>query len=242
MARKIKVDMTNVESYGKCEEGIHTAKIASIEQTTSQGGDDMLKVIFEVVKGKSKGARVFDNFVLTEKALWKFQLLLKALKVKCDGKLAIDLDKLEGKLVDIEVAHEEYQGQMRARVNDYTIAGTKATDSDTDYDEDDEDDEEELEEEEEEEEESKPAPKKPSKKPAPAAKKAKKSEPEPEEDEDDEWEDEEEEEEEEPPKKPAKKSAPVKSSKPAKKAPKKPEPEEDDEWEDDEDEWENDDE
>lgn len=225
MARKIKVDMTNVESYGKCEEGIHTAKIASIEQTTSQGGDDMLKVIFEVVKGKSKGARVFDNFVLTEKALWKFQLLLKALKVKCDGKLAIDLDKLEGKLVDIEVAHEEYQGQMRARVNDYTIAGTKATDSDTDYD--DEDDEEEEEEEEE-------------PKPAPVAKKAKKSEPEPEEDEDDEWEDEEEEEEEEPPKKPAKKSAPAKSSKPAKKAPKKPEPEEDDEWEDDEDEWEED--
>ena len=148
MARKIKVDMTNVESYGKCDEGIHTAKIASIEQTTSQGGDDMLKVIFEVVKGKSKGAKVFDNFVLTEKALWKFQLLLKALKIKCDGKLAIDLDKLEGKLVDIEVAHEEYQGQMRARVNDYTIAGTKATDSDTDYDEDDEDDEEEEEEEE----------------------------------------------------------------------------------------------
>lgn len=232
MARKIKVDMTNVESYGKCDEGIHTAKIASIEQTTSQGGDDMLKVIFEVVKGKSKGAKVFDNFVLTEKALWKFQLLLKALKIKCDGKLAIDLDKLEGKLVDIEVAHEEYQGQMRARVNDYTIAGTKATDSDTDYDEDDEDDEEELEEEEE----PKKA-KKPSKKSAPAAKKApKKSEPEPEED--DEWEDEEEEEEEEPPKKPAKKSAPAKSSKPAKKAPKKSEPEEDDEWEDDEDEWE----
>ena len=220
MARKIKVDMTNVESYGKCDEGIHTAKIASIEQTTSQGGDDMLKVIFEVVKGKSKGAKVFDNFVLTEKALWKFQLLLKALKIKCDGKLAI------------EVAHEEYQGQMRARVNDYTIAGTKATDSDTDYDEDDEDDEEELEEEEE----PKKA-KKPSKKSAPAAKKApKKSEPEPEED--DEWEDEEEEEEEEPPKKPAKKSAPAKSSKPAKKAPKKSEPEEDDEWEDDEDEWE----
>lgn len=232
MARKIKVDMTNVESYGKCDEGIHTAKIASIEQTTSQGGDDMLKVIFEVVKGKSKGAKVFDNFVLTEKALWKFQLLLKALKIKCDGKLAIDLDKLEGKLVDIEVAHEEYQGQMRARVNDYTIAGTKATDSDTDYDEDDEDDEEELEEEEE----PKKA-KKSSKKSAPAAKQApKKSEPEPEED--DEWEDEEEEEEEEPPKKPAKKSAPAKSSKPAKKAPKKSEPEEDDEWEDDEDEWE----
>lgn len=235
MARKIKVDMTNVESYGKCEEGIHTAKIASIEQTTSQGGDDMLKVIFEVVKGKSKGSRVFDNFVLTEKALWKFQLLLKALKVKCDGKLSIDLDKLEGKLVDIEVSHEEFQGQMRARVNDYTIAGTKATDSDADYDEDVEDDEEE-------EEEPKPAPKKSSKKSAPAAKKAKKPEPEPEEDEDDEWEDEEEEEEEEPPKKPAKKSAPAKSSKPAKKAPKKPEPEEDDEWDDDEDEWEDDDE
>ena len=188
MARKIKVDMTNVESYGKCDEGIHTAKIASIEQTTSQGGDDMLKVIFEVVKGKSKGAKVFDNFVLTEKALWKFQLLLKALKIKCDGKLAIDLDKLEGKLVDIEVAHEEYQGQMRARVNDYTIAGTKATDSDTDYDEDDEDDEEEEEEEEE-------PPKKPAKKSAPAksSKPAKKAPKTSTAEEDDEWEDDEDE-------------------------------------------------
>lgn len=224
--RKIKVDFTNVESYSKCDEGIHTAKIASIEEATTQGGDDMLKITFEVVSGACKGAKVFDNCVLTEKALWKLQTLLKAIGMKCDGKLAIDLDKLVGKLVDIEVALEEYEGKSRPRVNDITKAGTKATAAMGD-DIDDTDDEDE-------EEEEKPVKKSADKKPS-----KKKPEPEPEEDEDEDWDDEEEEEEEEEPapkKKPAKKAAeaPKKSSKkPAKKA----EPEEEEEWEDEDDDW-----
>ena len=231
--RKVKVDFTGVESYGKCEEGIHTAKITDIEETTSQAGDDMLKITFEVVSGDSKGCKLFDNCVLTEKALWKFQLLLKALGMKCEGKLAIDLDKLVGKLVDIEVSHEEYNGQTRARVNDYTKAGTKSSAGlDDDIDDDDLDEEEEEE-----------TPKKKKQPAKPTAKKPSKSKvEEPEEDDDDEdWDDEEEEEEEEEPKpkKSAKKPTSAKSSKPAAKSKKKPEPEEEFE-DDDEEEWEDD--
>lgn len=226
MARKLKVDFTGVESYSRCSEGIHRAKVAEIQEKTSQGGDDMLQIAMEVVSGADKGCRVFDNCVLSDKALWKFKQLLSALGIKCDGKVAVDLDGLIGKTCDIEVFHEEYNGQARAKISNYSKV-TTSVDADDDDDDDEEEDEEEV---------------KPSKKPkaapakTPAKKKpVKKEEPE---DEDEEEEDDEEEEE-EAPKPTKKKPAPAKKSAPAKKTVKKPEPEpEEDDEEDDDDDWE----
>lgn len=226
MARKLKLDFTGVESYSRCSEGIHRAKVAEIQEKTSQGGDDMLQIAMEVVAGTDKGCRVFDNCVLTDKALWKFKQLLSALGVKCDGKVAVDLDGLIGKTCDIEVFHEEYNGQTRAKISNYSKVAASA---DADDDDDDE---------EEDEEEVKPSKKQ---KAAPAKKKpVKKDEPE---DEDEEEDEDDEEEEEEAPKPTKKKPAPEKKATPAKKTAKKkpePEPEEDDgeDDDDDDDDWE----
>lgn len=226
MARKLKLDFTGVESFSRCSEGIHRAKVAEIQEKTSQGGDDMLQVAMEVVAGADKGCRVFDNCVLTDKALWKFKQLLSALGVKCDGKVAVDLDGLIGKTCDIEVFHEEYNGQTRAKISNYSKVAASA-DADDDDNDDEEEDEEEV---------------KPSKKSkaAPAKTPAKKKPVKKEEPEDDEEEDEDdEEEEEEAPKPTKKKPTPEKKATPAKKTTKKkpePEPEEDDE--DDDDDWE----
>ena len=226
MARKLKLDFTGVESYSRCSEGIHRAKVAEIQEKTSQGGDDMLQIAMEVVAGADKGCRVFDNCVLTDKALWKFKQLLSALGVKCDGKVAVDLDGLIGKTCDIEVFHEEYNGQTRAKISNYSKVAASADADDDDDDE--EEDEEEV---------------KPSKKPkaapakAPAKKKpVKKEEPE---DEDEEEDEDDEEEEEEAPKPTKKNPAPAKKAAPAKKTAKKPEPEpEEDDDEDNDDDWE----
>ena len=226
MARKLKLDFTGVESYSRCSEGIHRAKVAEIQEKTSQGGDDMLQIAMEVVAGADKGCRVFDNCVLSDKALWKFKQLLSALGVKCDGKVAVDLDGLIGKTCDIEVFHEEYNGQTRAKISNYSKVAASADVDDDDDDE--EEDEEEV---------------KPSKKPkaapakAPARKKpVKQEEPEDEDEEEDEGD---EEEEEEAPKPTKKKPAPEKKAAPAKKTAKKPEPEpEEDDDEDDDDDWE----
>lgn len=228
MARKLKLDFTGVESFSRCSEGIHRAKVAEIQEKTSQGGDDMLQVAMEVVAGADKGCRVFDNCVLTDKALWKFKQLLSALGIKCDGKVAVDLDGLIGKTCDIEVFHEEYNGQTRAKISNYSKVAASA-----DADDDDDDDEEEDEEEVKPSKKSKAAPAK-----TPAKKKpVKKEEPE---DEDEEEDEDDEEEEEEAPKPTKKKPAPAKKAAPAKKTAKKkpePEPEEDDD-EDDDDDWE----
>lgn len=222
--RKLKVDMTGVESYTRCSEGEHLAKVKKVEMGTVQGsGDDCIKAVFEVLKGSDKGCQVFETFSLSEKALWKLKSFLQAIGIKADGKLTLDLDKLEGKVCVIDVIHEEYNGQKRAKISSYLKESAEDEDEDED-DEEEEDDEDEDEEEEE-------APK--SKKSAPAKKGKKQPEPE------DDDEDDEDEEEEEPPKKSAKKSskkeAPAKSGKKSN----KPEPEEDEDDEDDD--WDEDD-
>ena len=225
--RKLKVDMTGVESYTRCSEGEHLAKVKKVEMGTVQGsGDDCIKAVFEVLKGADKGCQVFETFSLSEKALWKLKSFLQAIGIKADGKMTLDLDKLEGKICVIDVIHEEYNGQKRAKISSYLKESAE--------DEDEDEDEEEEEDEDEDEEEEAPKSKKSSGKKSAPAKKGKKQ-PEPEDDD----EDDEDEEEEEPPKKSAKKSskkaAPAKSGKKSK----KPEPEEDEEDEDDD--WDEDD-
>lgn len=170
MARKVKLDFTGVQAYKKCEEGIHVAKLIQIDEGTTQSGDDMLKATFEVTQGDSKGARVFDNFTLTEKALWKLKLFLTSIGVKSEGKIAVDLDKLVGKTVNIEVGNEDYNGQTRAKILSYSAIAVAADDD----------------EEEDEEEEEKPAKK--DKKSKPDKKEAPKKESE---EDDDDWEDDE---------------------------------------------------
>lgn len=226
--RKLKVDMTGVESYTRCSEGEHLAKVKKVEMGTVQGsGDDCIKAVFEVLKGADKGCQVFETFSLSEKALWKLKSFLQAIGIKADGKLTLDLDKLEDKICVIDVIHEEYNGQKRAKISSYLKESAEDEDED-------EDDEEEEDDEDEDEEEEAPKPKKSSGKKSAPAKKGKKQ-PEPEDDD----EDDEDEEEEEPPKKSTKKSskkaAPAKSGKKSK----KPEPEEDEDDEDDD--WDEDD-
>lgn len=236
MARKMKVDFTGVESYQRVSEGIHRAKISEIQEKTSQGGDQMLQVAFEVIKGDDKGNKVFDSLVLTDKALWKFKSLLQVLNMKCEGKVAVDLDNMIGKVLDINVIHEEYNGVTRAKISEYT----KANDSKSSVDDDDDEDEDDFDEENEDEEEEATKSKKKSStvKKTPAKKK---SQPEPDEDEEDDWDEDEDEEEEEEKPAPKKKAAAKKPA--AKKAAtkKKPAPaEEDDDDDDDEDDWEED--
>lgn len=223
-SRKLKVDMTGVESYTRCSEGEHLVRVKKMEMGQVQGsGDDALKAVFEVIQGSDKGCQVFETFSLGEKALWKLKQFLMAIGMKADGKLNLDLDKLEGKICVIDVIHDEYNGTKRAKISSY-LKPTEESGEDDEEEEDDEDDDEDEEEE-------------PVKKPAKKAssKKSNKKQLEPVDDD----EDDEDDEEEAPPKKSVKKPA-KKAPAPAKgKKAKQPEPEEDDD--DDDDDWEEDD-
>lgn len=218
MGQKLKLDFTGVESFQRAAEGIHTVKVATAEVKQSSGGNDMITVAFEVTKGADKGARVYDNFVLTDTALWKLKGFLQAVGIKADGRLQLDVDKLVGKVCQINVQHEEYDGKIRARVESIMKLEVEADDDFEDDSEGEAPFEEEMNE--------------PEEKPAKKEKKEKKAKKEPEPEEDDDWDDEDD----EPEEKPAKKEKPKKEEKkPEKKAAKKQEEDDDDDWDDDED-------
>lgn len=206
--RKMKLDFTGVETFNMPAEGVHKVKIEKIEETVSQGGNDMFKVTFVVIAGASKGCKVIENYPLIDTTLWKLKGLLEAIGMKADGRVQIDLDKMEGKTLELTVKYEEYEGKDRARVAETRKVGAAITgddeddideDDDDELDEDDEEDELEDEEDDEEDEEEEEPPKKSkkstkSKKSEPKSKKStkskKKAEPEPEdEDDDDDWDD-----------------------------------------------------
>lgn len=235
MSRIRKINMTGVDTFTRCEEGIHTAKIVEIQEGTTQAGDDMLTGVFEVINGTSKGCKVYDNFVLTDKALWKLKQLLQSVHVKCDGKIALDLDKLIGKVCDIAVYHDEYNGKIKARIDEYTPT---ASDSSDDEDEDDDEEEEEIKKST-----NKSKSPKSEKSTKPTKKKSEPVEDDEDEDDDEDWDDEDEiEEEEEKPKKSTKsttKKSAAKSSKSKKKSEPEPVEDDDEDWDDDDDEdWE----
>lgn len=216
--RRISVDMTGVEAFSRCPEGQWLAKVKKVELGEVQGsGEDALKAQFEVTSGSAKGNVVFETFSLNEKALWKLKTFLLAIGMKADGKMTLDMDKLEGKICGIDVIHDEYNGTKRAKVSAYL----KPQDLDGADEEPDDDDEDEDEEE-----------VKPKKKAAPAKKAPAKKRPKDQEDDEEEDDEDDEEEEERPAKKPAKK--PVKKT-PAKKKPEDDEEDDDDDWEDDDD-------
>lgn len=224
MSRKVKVNMEGVESFTRCPEGEWLARLKKAEMGEVQGsGDDCIKAQFEVIKGSAKGNTVFETFSLTEKALWKLKSFLDAVGMKSNGKLTLDLDKMEGKVCIIDVIHDEYNGQKRAKISSYIKPG----EDEDDEDEDDDDEDDDIDEEEE-------APKRKGKKAASKSAPAKKSKKRPEPEEEDEDDDDDEEEDEPAPakSKKGKKAAPAKSKKKAK--------DEDDE-DDDDDDWEEDD-
>lgn len=226
MSRKVKVNMEGVESFTRCPEGEWLARLKKAEMGEVQGsGDDCIKAQFEVIKGSAKGNTVFETFSLTEKALWKLKSFLDAVGMKSNGKLTLDLDKMEGKVCIIDVIHDEYNGQKRAKISSYIKPG----EDEDDEDEDDDDEDDDIDEDDEEEEAPKKKGKKAASKSAPAKKSKKRPEPE------DEDEDEDEEEDEPAPakSKKGKKAAPAKSKKKAK--------DEDDDEDDKDDDWEEDD-
>lgn len=155
--RVVSVDMTGVETFSKVSEGIHTVRVKEINTSTTQAGDDALQVVFQVTKGNDKGGRLFETFTLIDKALWKFKAFLKAVGAKHEGKIKIDLDKLIGKICDVEVFWNEYNGQTYAKISDYYPLGKTSYDDDTEEEDADDDMDEAEDEEDEEEEEVKPA-------------------------------------------------------------------------------------
>ena len=111
----LNLDFSSVPSREPLDEGVYDLTIAKIEETTSSTGNPMLKVEYDVndVEGKRK---LWDNYVLIDKCLWKVKELFDALGIDTSELVEMDVSELLGMQVKAKVIQETYNGDIVNRI------------------------------------------------------------------------------------------------------------------------------
>lgn len=99
-----KYDLTNVEETQWINTvGQHTVKVLSVTAGKTNNNNNLEKVVF----ADKDGFQITDEFVVTDKALYRMKLFTKALKLQT----VTDTDQWVGRYVKINTAKETYQKQ-----------------------------------------------------------------------------------------------------------------------------------
>lgn len=117
----LNLDFSSVPSREPLAEGVYLLVVAKAEETTSSTGNPMIKMEFDVqdVEGNRK---LWDNFVLIDKTLWKVKEFFDAVGLDTSQLVEMDVNELVGQTVNAKVIQEEYQGDMQNRVKKYMPA------------------------------------------------------------------------------------------------------------------------
>jgi hypothetical protein len=122
------------QSFDPIPEGRYTVVVDKAEiTTTKESGNPMIKATLKIVEGDFKNRLAWDNFVLTEKSLWKLKTFLEA----ADSKLSESGDATEQDIANAMVGAKVSvylenrvgpEGQVSSNAKNYTaIEGQPAT-------------------------------------------------------------------------------------------------------------------
>ena len=111
----INLDFSSVPSREPLEEGVYHLQIAKVEETNSSTGNPMLKVEYNIL-GVDGNRKLWDNYVLIDKCLWKVKELFDALGIDTSALVEMDVNELVGLEVQAKVIQETYNGDIMNRV------------------------------------------------------------------------------------------------------------------------------
>ena len=111
----LNLDFSSIPSREPLEEGVYHLRIAKVEETTSSTGNPMLKVEFDVLEVEGN-RKMWDNYVLIDKCLWKVKELFDALGVDTSELVEMDVTELVGMEVNGKVIQETYNGDIVNRI------------------------------------------------------------------------------------------------------------------------------
>ena len=99
-------------------EGVYQFQITDAETTESQAGNPMVKLKLAVVNDPQYNGRVvFDNLVIMASMARRLKAFADAAGM--DVRMGVDVEAMQGKIVWAEVQHEEYMGEMNAKIKKY---------------------------------------------------------------------------------------------------------------------------
>lgn len=111
----INLDFSSVPSREPLEEGVYHLQIAKVEETNSSTGNPMLKVEYNVL-GVEGNRKLWDNYVLIDKCLWKVKELFDALGIDTSELVEMDVTEMVGLEVQAKVIQETYNGDIMNRI------------------------------------------------------------------------------------------------------------------------------
>lgn len=120
---KLKADFTG----GIPTVGVHVARVKSSEVKMNKSEDGQnLALVFEVTEGDSKGrtARMWQS--LKDEQRGRYTLVLTTLGIEApNGLFDFDPDDLVGAKCQLQISHEDFNGEPTARVNRVLPLGRK---------------------------------------------------------------------------------------------------------------------
>lgn len=111
----LNLDFSSVPSREPLAEGVYTLRIAKVEEAVSSTGNPMLKVEYDVL-GVEGTRKLWDNYVLIDKSLWKLKELFDALGIDTSSIVEMDVQELVGMEVQAKVVQDTYNGDTVNRV------------------------------------------------------------------------------------------------------------------------------
>lgn len=111
----LNLDFSSVPSREPLEEGIYNLTIAKVEEANSSTGNPMLKVEYDV-NGVEGNRKLWDNYVLIDKCMWKLKELFDAMGIDTSDIVEMDVTELVGMQVNAKVIQETYNGDIVNRI------------------------------------------------------------------------------------------------------------------------------
>lgn len=111
----LNLDFSNVPSREALPEGVYELQIAKVEEKLSSNGNPMLKVEYDVL-GVEGNRKVWDNYVLIDKSMWKVKELFDALGIDTSSLVEMDPQELVGQSIQAKIIQEPYEDTIQNRV------------------------------------------------------------------------------------------------------------------------------
>jgi hypothetical protein len=109
-----KIDFNNVDDvqdFSPLPAGKYLCRLAEVEESSTQYGDDMWKLRFAVESGPHRGRYIFDNMVFSDAALKRVKLICSRLGLNVSGELDLTPALIKGRTCYVTVDIEEYEDQ-----------------------------------------------------------------------------------------------------------------------------------
>jgi len=131
-----KIDFSHVDDvqdFSPVPAGKYLCRLVGIEEASTQHGDEMWRLRFEIIKGPSAGRLIFDNLVFSEAALKRVKLICSRLGFDVSKELDLTPELIKGRVAILTVDTESYEdaeGRKKQR-NTVPFAGyERASESD----------------------------------------------------------------------------------------------------------------